>query len=411
MKIPITKPVFDEEDKRAILEPLETGWIVQGPNVKKFEDLFTEFIKVKHAVATTSCTTALHLGLLALEIGAGNEVIVPSFTFVATVNALEYCGAKPVFCDIDLRTFNIDINMLEEICKRKTQNNKLKAIIPVSLFGLCANMPEICKIAEKYELKVLEDAACALGAYVSVDRSGNNHLCHAGAFDDGACFSFHPRKSITTGEGGMFVTNDDRLAWLVRRLRDHGASKSDLERHIEHGGTLLPNYDILGYNYRMTDFQGALGVSQMKKVDYILKKRSEMTQRYNDILNDVNVLTTPHVPEGYTHGCQSYVCLFTGGNDLSGLNLETINSLNVLRNKFMDKLERKGIATRQGTHAVHTLGYYKKKYNLNDIDYINSYAADRLSITLPLYAEMTDEEFEYVTDEIKAESVMLKAKS
>jgi len=205
VKIPITKPVFDVEERKAILAPLETGWIVQGPNVKKFEDLFAEFTKVKHAVATTSCTTALHLGLLALGIGMGDEVIVPSFTFVATANALEYCRAKPVFCDIDLRTFNIDINMLEDICKRNAQSNKLKAIIPVSLFGLCANMPAICKVAEKYGLKVLEDAACALGAYVSVDSSSNNHLCHAGTFVDGACFSFHPRKSITTGEGGSLL--------------------------------------------------------------------------------------------------------------------------------------------------------------------------------------------------------------
>jgi dTDP-4-amino-4,6-dideoxygalactose transaminase len=404
MKIPITKPVFDEEDKNAILGPLETGWIVQGSNVKKFEDLFAEFINVKHAVATTSCTTALHLGLLALEIGMCDEVIVPSFTFVATANALEYCQAKPVFCDIDLRTFNIDINMLEDICKCETKNKNLKAIVPVSLFGLCANMPAICEIADKYGLKVLEDAACALGAYVSVNNSNHNHLCHAGTFVNGGCFSFHPRKSITTGEGGMFVTNDDRLAELVRRLRDHGASKSDLERHIEQGGALLPDYDILGYNYRMTDIQGALGVCQMEKADYILKKCREVAQRYNEALKDTKVLIPPYVPEGYTHGYQSYVCLFTDGDDLSNLNLERINSLNILRNKFMDKLERKGIATRQGTHAVHTLGYYKEKYNLNDRDYINSYAADRLSIALPLYAEMTDEEFEYVVNEIKAES-------
>jgi perosamine synthetase len=401
MKIPITKPFFGEEDEKAILNTLKTGWIVQGPNVKKFEELFAKFVKVKHAVATSSCTAALHLGLLTLGISPQDEVIVPSFTFIATANAVEYCRAKPVFCDIDLMTFNIDINMLEEICKRNAQNNKLKAIIPVSLFGLCANMPAICKIAKEYGLKVLEDAACALGAYVSADSSSNNHLYHAGTFVNGACFSFHPRKSVTTGEGGMFVTNDDSFAELARSLRDHGASRSDLERHIEQGGALLPDYDILGYNYRMTDFQGALGVSQMGKADYILKKRREAAKKYSEVLTDVNILIPPYVPEGYTHGYQSYVCLFTGGNDLPGLDMEKINGLNVLRNKFMDRLERKGIATRQGTHAVHTLGYYKNKYNLNDTDFINSYAADRLSITLPLYAEMTNEEQEYVVEQLK----------
>jgi len=170
----------------------------------------------------------------------------------------------------------------------------------------------------------------------------------------------------------------------------------------------LPDYDILGYNYRMTDFQGALGVCQMGKADYILKKRRKAAQRYNEALKDVEALITPYVPEGYTHGYQSYVCLFTGCSDLSGLDMEKINNLNVLRNKFMDKLEGKGIATRQGTHAVHTLGYYKKKYNLNDADFINSYVADRLSITLPLYAEMTNEEQDYVVGQLKVEYQTLK---
>ncbi len=401
MKIPITKPFFGEEEEKAILNTLKTGWIVQGPNVKDFEDSFAKFVKVKHAVATSSCTTALHLGLLALGVSPGDEVIVPSFTFIATVNAVEYCQAKPIFCDIDLMTFNIDINMLEEICKRNAQNKKLKAIIPVSLFGLCADMPVICRIADKYGLKVLEDAACALGAYVSVNGSDSNHLYHAGTFVDGACFSFHPRKSLTTGEGGMFVTNDDSFAELARRLRDHGASKSDLERHIKQGGALLPDYNILGFNYRMTDIQGALGVSQMKKANYILNKRREKANRYNDDLKNIEYLISPFVPEGYIHGYQSYVCLFTNGEDISGLNLEKINRLNVLRNKFMDKLERKGIATRQGTHAVHTLGYYKKKYSLKDEDYKNSFAADRLSITLPLYTEMTNKEHDYVVEQLK----------
>ncbi|MFQ5964414.1 MAG: DegT/DnrJ/EryC1/StrS family aminotransferase [Candidatus Scalinduaceae bacterium] len=404
MKIPITKPVFDEEDKRAISRPLETGWIVQGPNVKEFEELFAKSVNVKHAVATSSCTTALHLGLLALGVSPGDEVIVPSFTFIATVNAVEYCQAKPVFCDIELRTFNMDVNMLEEICKRKAQNKKLKAIVPVSLFGLCADMPAICEIADKYGLKVLEDSACAFGAYVPFNGLSKNRLCHSGTFGYGGCFSFHPRKSITTGEGGIFISNDEQLSKLVRKLRDHGASKSDLERHINKGGTLLPDYNILGYNYRMTDIQGALGVSQMKKAGDIINKRRKIAERYDEALKEVEHLIPPYVPEGYTHGYQSYVCLFTDGDDVSNLDMEKINNLNVLRNKFMDRLERKGIATRQGTHAVHTLGYYKGKYNLNDVDYVNSYAADRLSITLPLYSQMTDEEFEYVTEQIKAQS-------
>jgi perosamine synthetase len=196
MRIPITKPFFGEEERKAILEPLESGWIVQGPKVAQFENLFAEFTGVPYAIATTSCTTALHLSLIAMGIGPGDEVILPSFTFVATANAIEYTGATPVFCDIDLNTFNIDV---KEVPKKVTE--KTKAIIPVHLFGLSADMKPILKIAEQHGLRVIEDAACGLGSYYD----GR----HVGTFGDSGCFSFHPRKAITTGEGGM-ITAEDR---------------------------------------------------------------------------------------------------------------------------------------------------------------------------------------------------------
>ncbi|VTX99052.1 DegT/DnrJ/EryC1/StrS family aminotransferase [Campylobacter concisus] len=396
--IPITKTIFDKDEELAIVEPLRSGWVVQGPNVSKFQDKFANFTNSRFAYATSNCTTALHLGLVAMGIKKGDKVVVPSFTFVASANAVEYTGAEVVFCDIDLRTFNIDETRLENLIKN---DKNIKAIMPVNLFGLCANMPAIMQIAKKYNLKVIEDSACGFDGWIE-DR-------HSGTFGDCGCFSFHPRKSISTGEGGMLITNDEKIAGLVSMLKDHGASKSDLQRHTEKGGSLLPNFDILGYNYRMTDIQGALGSCQMDKKERIMNGRRRIAKKYDEALKSevVNnkklseILVPPYIPNGYKHGYQSYVCLFTGGVDLTELNKDIIDKINQKRNNLMQILEENGIATRQGTHAVHTLGYYKVKNNFKDEDFLNSYAADRLTISLPMYADMSDEEFQYVIDHIK----------
>ena len=390
MNIPITKTIFGDEEKEAIVKPLETGWVVQGPNVAKFQNMFADFTGSKYAHAASNCTTALHLGLEAMGITRGDKVIVPSFTYVASANAVEYTGAEVVFCDIDLKTFNIDETKLEEMIKN---DNSIKAIMPVNLFGLCANMPYIMELAKKYNLKVIEDSACGFDGWIG-DK-------HSGTFGDCGCFSFHPRKSICTGEGGMLITDDEDIASKVSQLKDHGASKSDLQRHKEKGGSLLPDFTMRGYNYRMTDMQGALGVCQMDRKEYIMNGRREVASKYDIVLKDISQLLTPYIPENYKHGYQSYVCIFTDGEDISNLTKEQIDRINIKRNIFMEKLEEMTIATRQGTHAVHTLGYYKNKNNFKNEDFLMSYAADRLSIALPLYAGMTNEEFDYVISNIK----------
>lgn len=390
MNIPITKTIFGDEEKEAIVKPLETGWVVQGPNVSLFQTMFADFTSSKYAHATSNCTTALHLGLEAMGITRGDKVIVPSFTYVASANAVEYTGAEVVFCDIDLKTFNIDETKLEELIKNDTS---IKAIMPVNLFGLCANMPYIMELANKYNLKVIEDSACGFDGWIG-DK-------HSGTFGDCGCFSFHPRKSICTGEGGMLITDDENIANKVSQLKDHGASKSDLQRHKEKGGSLLPDFTMRGYNYRMTDMQGALGVCQMDRKEYIMNGRREVASKYDAALKNIPQLVTPYIPENYKHGYQSYVCIFTDGENISNLSTEQIDRINIKRNIFMEKLEDMTIATRQGTHAVHTLGYYKNKNNFKDEDFLMSYAADRLSIALPLYAGMTDAEFDYVITNIK----------
>ncbi len=231
-KIPITRPFFNDAEEKAIQEVVRSGWLVQGPRVAEFESIFKDFVGVNYALATTSCTTALHLALLAAGIGPGDEVLIPSFTFIATANAVEYTGAKPVFMDIDIDidSFTIDHEKIREylINRKQGASTQPKCIIPVSLFGLCADMEAINDIANEHGLMVIEDAACGFGA----KRGGY----YAGTEAMAGVFSFHPRKAITTGEGGMVVTNDDSFADKVKKMRDHGASKSDLERHLKEGG-------------------------------------------------------------------------------------------------------------------------------------------------------------------------------
>ncbi len=243
MKVPIAKTYFDERDFELIQEPLKSGWVVQGSYVKRLEESFARFTESSYAVAVTSGTSALHLAMAALGIGPGDEVIVPAFTWISTANAVEYVGAVPVFCDIDPVTYNIDLAQIEDKITPRT-----KAIVPVHLFGLACDMGRIGEIADKHGLLIVEDAACGLGA-----RFRGKHV---GNFGDLGCFSFHPRKAITTGEGGMLVTADQKRYELLQALRNHGASLSDFARHNAERAFLLSEYNYLGYNYR---FSGGAG--------------------------------------------------------------------------------------------------------------------------------------------------------
>lgn len=384
--IPITRAVFDESDMQLIIEPLKSGWVVQGKYVKEFEDQFATMTGAPHAIAVSSCTTGLHIAMAALGIRPGDEVLVPSFTWIATPNCVEYLGAKPVFVDIDLATFNVDPDLIERAITPRT-----KGIIPVHLFGLAANMDAIMEIAKRRGLFVVEDAACGFDTWFDGK--------HVGTFGEFGCFSFHPRKAITTGEGGMLTTADDHLASLCRTLRDHGASRSDLERHQSKHSFLLAEYRHLGFNFRMTDIQGALGVTQMRKAAAIMRGRRAAAERYDALLAGIPWLQLPLRDPKYVHGYQSYVCLFQPETpDLA--NCERISEL---RNDIMTALEAKGIITRQGTHAPPHLHYYTEKYGIVPADFPNGYLAERLTLTLPLYAGMTEEESRTVVTELCAE--------
>jgi len=387
--IPITKTVFGEEELRAVQMPLESGWVVQGPYVRNFEERFGAFVESPFSVATSNCTTALHLAVVTLGLQPGDEVIVPAFTWIATANVIEYAGARPVFCDIDLATFNIDVAQAAALVTSRTVG-----IMPVHLFGLCADMPAVMELAGRHGLWVIEDAACGLGA--RCERQ------HAGTFGDAGCFSFHPRKAITTGEGGMLITRSSEIDRLARSLRDHGADRSDLVRHENSLSFLLPTYNYLGYNYRMTDIQGALGCAQMDRLNWILSERRRLAARYDTLLADVPFLATPAVPDGYEHGYQSYVCLFRPEDPT----LVKLDALRQCRDELMSRLEYEGIASRQGTHAPVTCGYYASKYELRHEAYVNAVVAENLTLTLPLYPQMTDEDQDRVVASITRAGVL-----
>lgn len=383
MNVPIARTSLTENEILSVLEPLRSGWLVQGPKVREFEEKWSAFTGAEHSIAVTSCTTALHLSLAALGLGPGDEVIVPAFTWISTANVVEHLGGKVVFCDIDLSTFNIDVAQLESKITPRT-----RAILPVHLFGLAADMDPLLRTAEAHGLWVVEDAACGFGA-----RYRNQHV---GTFGNTGCFSFHPRKAITTGEGGMVTTNDAKLAEKLRRLRDHGAAMTDLQRHLGPRPYLLADHPEAGYNQRMTDLQGALGSAQMDRAAEIVTERQRLGEVYDNAFGDLNWLRTPACPEHYTHGYQSYPCLFQP----EAVSLDSIPRIHELRNGWMDELQQQGISTRPATHAVHMLSYYRDKYGLNQEEFPNAYAANHCSISLPLFHGMTESEQRFVIDQV-----------
>ena len=388
MKVPIARTSLTDTEIESVLGPLRSGWLVQGPKVREFEEKWSEFTGAQQSIAVTSCTSALHLSLAALGLGPGDEAIVPAFTWISTANVVEHLGAKIVFCDVDLETFNIDIQQIESKITSKT-----KAILPVHLFGLSADMQPIIELAKKHNLWVVEDAACGFGA----KYKGK----HVGTLGDTGCFSFHPRKAITTGEGGMVTTNDSKLAEKIRRLRDHGAAMTDLQRHLGARPYLLADHPDAGYNQRMTDLQGALGSAQMDRAKEIVLERQNLAQRYDEAFAELDWLRTPFKHSDYEHGYQSYPCLFMP-REVSPSSIEEINSK---RNEWMDELQKKGISTRPATHAVHMLSFYREKYNIPANSFPNAQAAGHCSISLPLFHGMKKEEQDFVIETVLAHKI------
>ena len=365
MDVPFARPYLRGDEGDAVAQVIASGWVSQGPRVREFESAFAERVGAADAVAVSNCTTALQLALHVSGVGPGDDVIVPSMSFIATANSVWQCGATPVFADVDPRTFNLDPDAAERAITGAT-----KAIMPVHQLGLPADMDRFLALADRYGLALVEDAACAIGATY---RSRP-----IGSLGPLACFSLHPRKVITTGEGGMIAVQDPEVAARLRRLRQHAMDVSDLARHAARD-VVIESYPERGWNYRMTDMQAALGLCQMEVLDEILAERRRLAERYTAALERIPFVEPPYEPDYAERTWQSYAVTLAADAPLD-------------RTELMRALLLDGVPTRRGVMAIHQEGAYADV----DVELPNTEAASASSLMLPLFAGLTDEQQDHV---------------
>ncbi|MDD5491361.1 MAG: DegT/DnrJ/EryC1/StrS family aminotransferase [bacterium] len=368
-KIPITKPYLYPDEEKAVLQVLRSGWLTQGEQTTIFEKTIAAYVGAKYAIACNSCTTALFLSLKILGIKEGDEVIVPSYTFIASPNSILQTGARPVFADIDLATYNVNADSIA-----RSITNRTRAIMIVDQVGLPADLKGIQRLAKRYKLKIVEDAACALGSTYFGRRIGS--------ISEVSCFSFHPRKLITTGEGGMITTDNAAYAQALQMLVSHGASVSEVDRH-QSKKAIRETYPVMGYNFRLSNIQGAMGVAQMKKLDWILQRRIKLAERYNQAFSCTHTIIPPvHISQAQPN-YQTYMVRLSSG-------------VKITRETVIKKLAAAGIASRAGIMACHLEPLYRAMYPRLRLP--NTETALRSSLILPLYPEMTERQQNRIID-------------
>jgi perosamine synthetase len=326
--IPVARPLLGDAEVDAARRAILSGWVTQGPEIAAFEREFATAMGAAHACATSSCTSALHLALLAVGVAPGDEVVTVSHSFIATANAIRYCGAMPVFVDVDLGTFNMDPRLLESVLGPRT-----KAILAVHQLGMPCDLVSILEIAGRHSIPVIEDAACAVGSELRWNGQWERIGRPRGAV---ACFSFHPRKLLSTGDGGMLTTDDAAIDANLRLLRQHGMSVPDTVRHQATQVT-FEEYPVLGYNYRMTDIQAAIGREQLKRLPAFIARRRQLAARYHDALNAVPGVSVPVEPDWARTNWQSYAIRVPMGRQRA----------------MMQRLLDEGISTRRGVMNAH----------------------------------------------------------
>ncbi|MER5508493.1 DegT/DnrJ/EryC1/StrS family aminotransferase [Streptomyces sp. NPDC002766] len=325
-RIPVMIPWLGEEEAKAASDAVLSGWVAQGPRVAEFERAFAERVGAEHGIAVSSCTTALHLCLVALGLGPGDEVVVPSLSFIATANAVRYVGAEPVFADVEPATGNLTPATVDAV-----RTGRTRAVLAVHQGGVPADVHALRAACAEWDLPLVEDAACAIGSTVGGKPVGHGALL--------AAWSFHPRKVVTTGEGGMITTDDAAWAARLRRLREHGMNASAADRHAS-DKPVLENYLEVGFNYRMTDIQAAVGLVQLGKLDTIIARRRELAARYDALLQDVPGLTPVRDPEHGQSNFQSYWVLLD-------------QDFPVDRDDLLAALASAGVSARRGIMAAH----------------------------------------------------------
>lgn len=378
--IPIAMPFLEEAEAEAARQAVLSGWVSQGPQVIAFEREFAGSVGALHSCAVSNCTTALHLALLAVGVGAGDEVITASHSFIATANSIRYCGATPVFVDIDPTTYNIDPERVAEAVTDRT-----RAILAIHQMGMPCELSALMDVARCHNIVLIEDAACAAGSEIWMNgqwqRIGKPH-------GQIACFSFHPRKVITTGEGGMLTTSNLEFDHKFRLYRQHGMSVPDTVRHGS-PQVIYENYLLVGFNYRMTDVQAAVGRKQLERLPDLISSRRTLAAHYTELLGNIEELGLPAEPDWARSNWQSYCVRLPNGFDQKAV---------------MQGLLDRGIATRRGIMCSHREAPYSGGRQRHDL--LQSELAQDHSILLPIYSQMTEADLVRVADALKRELVL-----